>query len=48
MLVALLGLLVWLTVPQAPANAGTWTLAYDFAGDLSGWSGYTRTPRTSG
>ena len=41
MLVALLGLLVWLSVPQAPANAGTWTLAYDFAGDLSGWSGYS-------
>ena len=37
---ALLGLLVWLTVPH-PAQAGSWNLAYDFASDLSGWSGYS-------
>ena len=40
LLAALLGLLVWLSVPH-PAQAGTWNLAYDFAADLSGWSGYS-------
>ena len=41
MLAALLGILIWLTVPSPPASAGTWNLAYDFTADLSGWSGYT-------
>ena len=40
-LCALVVAAIWLTLHLPAASAGTWNLAYDFASDLSGWSGYT-------